>query len=222
MIPRWSILIVSVEQRAAELARMLTCLAAQIAPHDGAVIVECYVDNFDRPRHEARNLLMARAAADYVSFVDDDDRLPDYFVDRVAAALATQPDYVGWRMQCIWAGETLKPTFHSIRYPAWSDDAAGFYRHISHLNPIRRDLAAQVPFPAAEFEDYEWAQSMHATGLVRTEAFIDDVMYVYDYDPAKSLVHGVNRTPRRPAVELPAHPLIRVLRPADLIEEVPV
>lgn len=208
--PLWDILIVSVTERRASLAAMLTSLIPMIEPHDGHVVVSVYVDDFDLPRHAARNLLVQSSTAGYTSFVDDDDRLPPYFCDRVVPLLG-EVDYVGWRMQCIWAGEQLKPTFHSLRYPAWSDDAAGYYRHISHLNPIRRTLAAQVPFPAVAAEDYHWALAVHALGIVRTEAFIDDCMYFYEYDPATSLVSEANRTHARPEIELPTHDLISMV-----------
>lgn len=209
--PNWEVLIVSVTERGEYLKRMLGQLLPMAEAHDGHVRVSVYVDDFQRARHEARNLLVQRSAGDYVCFVDDDDRLPDYYCDRVVEAIAQEPDYVGWRMQAWWDGEKLKPTYHSLRYAAWSDDDAGYYRHVSHLNPARTDLVRQVPFPAAGSEDYEWAQRMYASGLLQREVYIEEPMYYYDFDTSRSLTNPSNRTHARPDAEIEPHPLLDVL-----------
>lgn len=211
--PRWSILIVSVSERGQQLKAMLTELLEQIEPYEGDVTVLCYVDDFDHPRWAARQLLVDEATADYVNFVDDDDFLAGDYVERIHACLDGVVDYVGFRLQCFWDDEPLKPTTHSLRYAGWSEDAEGFYRGISHLNPMRRELAAKVRFPEVRFEDHDWAQELMALDIVKTEAFVDEVLYFYDFNTRRTLTNPGNRTFRPSRARLPRSPLIRYFGP---------
>jgi hypothetical protein len=103
--------------------------------------------------------------------------VPDYFVDEVCARLG-DVDYVGWQMQCYSDGVSLKPTYHSLRYSCWYDDDAGYYRDVSHLNPIRLQLARCVSYRGlVPPEDVSWATQMRPH--VKTEAYVDRVMYHY-------------------------------------------
>jgi glycosyltransferase involved in cell wall biosynthesis len=188
--PVWSILIASVGVRNADLERLLAGLAPQIDAEDGRVEVVVYWDNFESTLGRVRQALMDDARGEYVSFVDDDDEVPDYHVAKVLAALERGVDYVGWRQQLYVDGVATKPTFHSLRYDRWWEDAEGYYRHVSHLNPIRARLARLGRFDRQVPEDVDWAEQVHAhLAACRnvTEAFIDDVMYLYRYDPEASL-----------------------------------
>jgi len=50
-------------------------------------------------------------------------------------------------------------------------------------NPIRRELALLVPFEGGRGEDFSWAERLRATGRVKTEHFIPEVMYHYWFRP---------------------------------------
>lgn len=172
-----------------------------------------YLDNFERSRAQGRQLLIDRARSKYVSFVDDDDRVSRSYVSTILPLL-DGVDYIGFRVQTRWDGQKLKPTFHSIRYASWWEDDEGYYRHISHLNPIRRSLALKVPFTDDEWcEDVEWASAMAESGLVKTEYFVPKVMYFYDYNTLRSLARGDNRKTGVVDVALPTHPYLTVLGP---------
>lgn len=197
--PLWSVLIATVGERNADLQRTLDVLAVQIDRSPAEIEVVVAWD--EHPRQgalgAARQRLLDDARGEYVSFVDDDDELPAYYVERVVEALQARPAYVGWRMQCFIGGAAQKPTFHSLRYPAWSDDEHGYYRHISHLNPIRTELARRGRFDRHVPEDVDWSLQVYASldptevdddgALTMCEAFIDDVMYLYRYEPKRSL-----------------------------------
>lgn len=191
MTPRWSILVATVGVRNAHLAHLLASLAPQVDAHHGQVEVVVYWDNFETTLGHVRQHLLDGAHGRYVSFVDDDDEIPDYHVAKVMAALATGVDYVGWRMQLYEDGVPAKPTFHSLRYDRWSEDRHGYYRHVSHLNPIRATLARLGRFDrTTPPEDVDWSHQVHAALAARPnvrEAFIDDVMYVYRWSRATSL-----------------------------------
>jgi hypothetical protein len=67
----------------------------------------------------------------------------------------------------------------------WSEDENGFYRDLSHLNPIRRELMKQVSLEGGFGEDRRWAKKMRKLEVVKTEHFIDEVMYRYYFRSKK-------------------------------------
>lgn len=175
--PTWTILIATLGQRAHRLKRLLDGLLPQVEPYAGAVRVCAFYNNGERPLSEVRQDLIDAATTDYISFIDDDDEVPDYFVDEVYSRLG-DVDYIGWQLQCYVDGVPLRPTYHSLRYDGWSDDSAGFYRDISHLNPIRTELARCVSYRGLKPpEDVSWASLMR--DHVVTEAYVDRIMYHY-------------------------------------------
>lgn len=184
----WSILIATLGQRGDRLYRLLDGLLPQVERHAGAVRVLALWNNGERPLSHVRQDLVVGATGEYVSFVDDDDELPAYFVDEVVANLG-DVDYVGWRMQCVLNGVKLKPTYHSLRYDGWSEDPAGYYRDVSHLNPVRRELALRADFRRGDPpEDVSWAKQL--SGVPRTENFIEKIMYTYHANTDDSTWRG--------------------------------
>lgn len=177
MEPKWNILIATLGQRKDKFKRLIDILMPQVDKYDGEVIVTALWNNGEHSLSHVRQSLMESSRGEYTSFIDDDDILPHYFVDEVMERL-DGVDYIGWRMQAYSDGYPLKPTFHSLRYDHWWDDANGYYRDISHLNPVRRQLALQADFRrTTPPEDVAWCDQMR--GLVLTEHYIDRVMYEY-------------------------------------------
>jgi hypothetical protein len=149
----------------------------QVDAYDGQVTVTALFNHGERPLGYVRQSLVESATSRYVSFVDDDDELPDYYVSEVVPLL-DGVDYVGWQMQCYIDRVRQKPTYHSIRYHRWYDDRNGYYRDVSHLNPIRTELARQADFRLGEPpEDVHWSTQVRP--LVKTEHYIDKIMYHY-------------------------------------------
>ena len=161
-------------------------LCPQLKKFDGEVEVIAYFNNGERPLAHIRQDLMEEARGEYVCFVDDDDQVPPYYVEKILKAIESKPDYVGWRMQAYWDMKKLKPTFHSLKYESWSEDSKGFYRNTSHLNPIRRELALKEKFRFIKDkpEDQRWASAI--AKHLKTEEYIDDVMYHYYHVPKES------------------------------------
>lgn len=176
---KWSILILTQPCRQLYLRRLLDCLEPQVADHPE---IEIVIRQYDRNMNIGRNrqAMIDASTAEYVNFVDDDDMVPKDYVEKIIPLL-DGVDYIGFRVQLYFEGATQKPTIHSLRFGKWYEDEIFYYRDISHLNPIRRDLALKVPFTAPGGEDVAWADSMRTTGLVRTEHFVDRVMYQYFY-----------------------------------------
>lgn len=197
MTPTWTVLIATLGQRGDRFQRLLSQLLPQVEAAAGAVTVEALWNNGERPLCEVRQDLITHARSTYTSFIDDDDEIPDYYVSKVLPLLDGEVDYIGWRMQCWVNGQSLLPTFHSLKYSDWYSDANGHYRDISHLNPVKRSLAIQH----ANFcvgngpEDYSWVLQLR--GHLQTEKYIDEVMYFYRSDTNDSTWRGI--TPVDPA-----------------------
>jgi hypothetical protein len=174
---KWSILIATLARREDKLGLLLADLAPQIDKAGGQVEIVAYRNNGEHPLAHIRQSLVESAVGEYISFVDDDDRVPEYYVSEVLPLL-DGVDYIGFRMQAYLDGVPYKPTFHSLRYAGWSEDADGFYRDTSHLNPVRTVLARQCDFRRTDPpEDVAWADQLR--DLAITEHYIDRVMYHY-------------------------------------------
>lgn len=183
--PVWTVLIPTLGRRRGRFEALLSGLMPQVDAADGRVTVLALWNNGERPLPQVRQDLADAADAQYISFVDDDDELPGYYVSKVLPLLDGNVHYIGWRMQYIKDGQWHKPTFHSLRYRDWHDDEDGYYRDITHLNPVRLDLVRKhASFTAAWPEDHGWAAQLR--GYLLTEQFIDDIMYVYRFSTGDS------------------------------------
>jgi hypothetical protein len=197
--PLWTILVPTIGRRRDRFRRLLIELLAQAEPRVGQVRVLAYYNQGERPLSEIRQALVEAATGTYVSFVDDDDWVPEDYVGRVRAAIheyaiaagatwaadrlagsAHLPDQVGWRMQHYSDGVPSKPTYHSLQYGGWYEDDKGYYRDISHLNPVRTSLARRVDFRRGDPpEDVAWTVQMRQH--VHTEARIPHEYVMYHY-----------------------------------------
>lgn len=215
--PVWSILVATLGQRRGRFKRLTDALAPQLEQHNGAVELVAYWNVGESPLSVIRQSLVDDARGTYISFIDDDDLVPYYFVNEVIDAIARYyrehdryVDYVGWQMQTYVDEQPLKPTFHSLRYDRWWDDDAGYYRDISHLNPIRKGKVIEV---GADFrrtsppEDVAWSDQLrrHLT----TEEYVDRVMYHYHASTVDSTWRPGAGVPRPgevvpPPIELPS------------------
>jgi hypothetical protein len=206
--PDWTILVATLGQRQERFKRLLHHLLPQVEEASGQVNVLAYWNNGERPLAEVRQALVDEADGTFVSFIDDDDLVASTYVRRILPLLKQPIDYVGFRLQCYVDGNPLKPTYHSLRYKQWYDDARGYYRDVSHLNPVRRALALRADFRKAEPpEDVAWADQLR--GHLKTELYVDDVMYQYYSSSTDTTWRpGAVQRPRvgqyfRPAVESP-------------------
>lgn len=188
MKARWAILIASSLERHPLLEDLLDDLHEQTRPYKDVNVI-ALTDDCKMPLDQKRNLLVSMANAEYISFIDDDDRVASDYVSTIYPLL-DGANYVGFQLQHYHKGEPSKPTYHSLQYENWSEDEKGYYRNISHLNPIRTRIAERFSFIGNYGEDFSWAQQVAKSGLVKTEHYIPRVMYHYYFNPDKSLTIG--------------------------------
>jgi hypothetical protein len=125
---------------------------------------------------ENRQALIESATADYICHFDDDDLPATDYVETILPLL-DGIDYVGFKVRGYEDYVPMPMTYHSLGYDGWWNDSHGYYRDISHLNPMRRTLALQQKMSGGVGEDCRWAAAMR--GKVKTEHFVDRVLYHY-------------------------------------------
>lgn len=127
---------------------------------------------------EKRNNLLKRAKGDYVCFIDDDDMVPDYYVEEILKAIETGPDCVGFNGAIV--SQEGKRDLVSYRMGITKVDRDGqwFRAGIGHLSPVKREIALSAMFPEVNSaEDVEYAKLIQPK--LKTQVVIDRFMYFY-------------------------------------------
>lgn len=176
---KWTICILTVPEREKDLTRITGLLQHQIGSREDVCLL---VNAREGSLGEKRQWCVENATGEYMNFVDDDDIIAHDYVDTIYPLL-DGVDYIGFRLQMYVNGERQLPTTHSLRYPAWSEDENGFYRNVTHLNPMRREVVEQARFEGGFGEDRRWSEQVKP----ETEHFIDRPMYFYFYSKEHSL-----------------------------------
>lgn len=203
----WDILISSIPHRHGQLCALLGELATQL-PVPG-VGVRLYRDNLEATYGAKQAALLASSQADYVSYVDDDDMVAPDYVKRILVALAEDPDYVGYPIRYTVDGQLQVPVEHSLRHGRWENTPDMLVRDISEKNPLRRHLAHLGIWEGGYAAEQQWAAGVRASGQVKTEVWIDEPMYHYQYITGSSFSAVRHPLPEMPP--LPEYPWLAVL-----------
>jgi len=183
--PSLSILVASLGRREKKLSELLSILAPQIIENGIEIVI--YWNNGEKKIGDYRQALLEEAKGDYVCFVDDDDRVPYYYCHTILQNLGK--DYIGFEVELFNEGKKMPRVFHSIRYGVWHQDEKGYYRGVTHLNPVKRELALTGTFSNGIGEDETWARMV--APHIRTENYIDKIMYYYHHDKDETFFGGV-------------------------------
>lgn len=177
-----SVLIASITERAAKLAGLIDRLRGQVsaAGADADVEIVTYVDERGRATIGAkRNQLMDAATGDYTCFIDDDDLPGARYVELLLAAAADGADCARL-IGLIKQGTETSRFVHEVGQTSWHRSGGIYYRPPNHLNLVRAPMARSVRFPETNFgEDKDWSLALLATGQIKTQFWIDDVIYLY-------------------------------------------
>lgn len=179
MRPLWTILVATLASRQAKFTELMSTLLPQAEAAGGIEVIACH-NNGERPLGDIRQALLMAAIGEYVSFLDDDDAIPEYFCKEMVPALRQGPDVVGFQIEvCEGTGAPWATSFHSLRYEP--HDAGGrIYRDLTHQQPVRTELAQQGDFRSGWPEDSAWRKTVRP--LLETEVVLDRVMYTYRHN----------------------------------------
>ena len=184
-----SILICTIPQRKEFLRRLYKILYTQLIDSPYKEFVEIIVaeDECIMSVGEKRNKLIEAAKGRYVCFIDDDDTIPLYYVQRLIPILDYgEFDCIGFKFVFRFNGRNNPaPGIASLQCNEWICNIDKMTRPISHINPIRNSIASSIKFPLQNRnEDSLWSEELKKQLL--NEYFIDDVMYYYEAYPAFS------------------------------------
>jgi glycosyltransferase involved in cell wall biosynthesis len=164
-------------------------LLPQVASYrDVELLVE--EDNGRLPSGEKRNRLIRRSTGQYFCFVDDDDLVTGDYVGLIREGCLSGADVVSFRIERTGNDRPRQVHRFSIRYrdgQRLPDGELGMAAN--HLCAWRRDVGTAVAFPPhlGYNDDVFWYTPLLASGLVRTEHHIPQILYKYRYHLANTV-----------------------------------
>lgn len=189
MSPTWTILVATLGQRSAKFKRLMNTLLPQLKPYGKRAKVVALWNNGETSLSAIRQTLLMSVDTDYVNFVDDDDMVSEYYVDRVMQALEYEPDYIGWPTQYYVDGQSAFTIDNSLKYGSWHTRNGKLYRDISHTHTMLTSVAQVADFRVVRryrAEDYAWVKQVRQSKLLRREVYIPEIMYHYYYSRSES------------------------------------
>ena len=198
----WSVLVPTLSSRQGKFLDLMGVLLPQCEA-DGRVEVVTLHNDGERDIAEYRQALLEDARGEYVSFVDDDDMVAPDFVPVLAGLLAGRPDAAGFTVEYSAPGVGPLPSYNSLAHEP-RDEPGAFYRDLTHVQPVRAELARKGDFRAGWPEDGAWRKAVRP--LLETEAVTERVLYFYRHDPSDSVQTKVkpHAYAPRPAIASPA------------------
>lgn len=194
MNPRLSILICHLPKRKFLLSRLMATLdpqAERVGQFTASPSVELLIDDseFDSIG-EKRNRLLQKADGKYVCFIDDDDFVSDNYLPFIFEGINKGVDCCSLLGEITEDGKNPLLFEHSIKYKEYKtntpDKPIRYERYPNHLNAIRSSIAKQFRFPEKNHgEDTSWAAQIHKSGLIKTEHYIPEIIYYYDWKSKK-------------------------------------
>lgn len=185
---KWQILILTQPSRGQFLLQLIPHIEKQ---RNGVSEVGVLLYMFD-PKVDLgtnRTRMMQDATAEYINFVDDDDWIaPDYIP--AILPLLDGVDQIGYELKPYvrepYGFRCSGREFHSLKSGrVWKKEGTHHFRNISHVNPIRRELALKIAMSGNTGEDHRWSMGMTKLGIVQREHYIDRIMYYYLWRPNK-------------------------------------
>jgi hypothetical protein len=177
-----SILIPTVVGREDSLDGLMSILNRQIT-NDVEIVIE--KDNKEISIGAKRNLLYSKANGVYSVSIDDDDTVPEYFIQKILEKIDgfQGVDCIGYQERCYWDGSRETLSDFSLRYNTWKEQKDNEFRFVRtpfHKTPILTGIARDVKFQDRRFgEDHIWSKEIYER--LKTEVYIPHVMYNYHY-----------------------------------------
>jgi FkbM family methyltransferase len=189
-----SLLIPTIKRHDKYLAYLLPELKRQATPYGVEILID---DSEEDSIGEKRNRLLDKAQGKYLAFFDADDTPYDNYIDLIMQGIEKDVDCCSLKGRYSVDGIFDGIFEHSIKYKKW-ETVQGEIRYLrfpNHLNTIRSSIAKQFKFPEKNHgEDFDWSTLVHESGLIKTEHYIEQIIYHYKYltDKNKTMSYSQN------------------------------
>jgi len=139
------------------------------------------IDNKKTMLGEKRNVMLFIAQGDYVVFVDDDDRVSDDYIKTLLEATKDNSDVITFKAEVSLNGKEPKECTYSMDFKADSKLDNKYQRLPNHICCVKREIALSVKFPSVVYGE-DSAYSKLLKPILKTQTFIDKILYYYDYN----------------------------------------
>lgn len=141
-------------------------------------------DNKEKSIGAKRQSLLTRSKGEYVVFIDDDDDVSNDYISQIVEAASKAPDSIGFKIECMINHKGPYLASASNVWQDWEENKGGFkyVRTPYQKTPIKREIALQIGYNDMRYgEDYDYSKRLKQSGLVKSEIFIDKILYYYTY-----------------------------------------
>lgn len=178
-----SILVCSVmNRRNTFLPKMLEQLNQQTENvEDVEVIV--VIDNKTRMLGIKRNDMVNMAQGDYITFVDDDDKISYDYVSSLLNAIDINEniDVINFMVNVSLNNEPFKPCYYSVDHKQDFNKENSYHRLPNHIMCIKRQLCIDTPYkPIIYGEDSAFSKEL--APKIKSEYNINKILYEYHYN----------------------------------------
>lgn len=141
------------------------------------------IDNKQVSTGEKRNRLVNAAKGEYVIFIDDDDEVPNYYIEQLLIAASSGVDCfaingkmttdgakeIKWRLSKDYENVTIKENGVDV-----------YLRKTNHITAVKREIALKCPFPnKSNAEDKSYSDAINK--FLKSEFVISLPMYHYKF-----------------------------------------
>ncbi len=192
-----SILVPSTIDRKAMTDKLCNHIEGQIlnGQFDEEVEILVDMDNKEVSIGSKRQRMIEAAKGEYVVMIDSDDWVPDNYVETILNALKLNPDCIGHQIRC--SGTAGKTESVSNSFPEWCEKKFGFdYIRTPYPKvPIKCSICLKIGYKDLRYgEDHDFSIRLKNSGLIKTETYINQVLYFYRYKHAPhNQKYGINR-----------------------------
>lgn len=187
-----SILIPTLEERRKQFAPLKQKLENLIRPFNSGDVTQIEIvpleDNREKTTGQKRNELVDIANGKFSVFIDDDDDVPDHYIQSIMSAIGRREtvDCIGFKGMITYNGK--KELFqHKTGNPYSPNLVNGMYlRPPNHLNPMLTKYFREIRFPDLTFaEDFDFCKRLDEAKLIKDEEYLNILMYYYRFNPNK-------------------------------------
>ncbi len=180
---KFSILVPTVPSRLTTFyPRLINSLQEQIKNRDDIEILGFY-DNKKRSVGLKRNALLNLAQGEFLTFIDDDDRIAEDYIQSIMDTIYANPTADCIVFDCITTINVTEKTTYS-KYSkdfAYSEVGDQWRGKPAHTMVWRSSIAKRHMFPNINNgEDVNWV--VRACKEIKNEVRIDKVLYYYDFN----------------------------------------